>query len=191
MGVMRFLWRSVLLATAVLMAHADPLPSILLVAKPGLLDPNFRETVVLVTRASDAQTVGVILNRPIDMKLSELSRSPAAANYKESLFFGGPVMGRTLVAVFRSSAPPAAPAFEVTRDVYLSMHPGNIEPLIAGGGGAFRLYTGFSGWAPGQVESEIERAGWYVLPVREDVLFRTNTEGLWRELIEQAQRRYT
>jgi putative transcriptional regulator len=192
MAVMRFLWRSLLLATAVLMAHADPLPSILLVAKPGLLDPNFRETVVLVTRAADAQTIGVILNRPTDVKLSELVRTPGAANYRQSIFFGGPVMGRTLVAVFRSSTPPAAPAFEVTNGVYLSMHPAMIEPLIAGGSsGTFRLYAGFSGWAPGQVESELEREGWYVLPVREDILFRTNTEGLWRELIEQARRRYT
>jgi putative transcriptional regulator len=191
MAAMRFLWRSLLLATAVLMAHADPLPSILLVAKPGLLDPNFRETVVLVTRAADAQTIGVILNRPTDVKLSELARTPGAASYRESIFFGGPVMGRTLVAVFHSSAPPAAPASEVTNGVYLSMHPAIIEPLIAGGSGTFRLYAGFSGWAPGQVESELERAGWYVLPVREDILFRTNTEGLWRELIEQARRRYT
>jgi hypothetical protein len=72
MAAMRFLWRSLLLATAVLMAHADPLPSILLVAKPGLLDPNFRETVVLVTRAADAQTIGVILNRPTDVSCPSL-----------------------------------------------------------------------------------------------------------------------
>jgi putative transcriptional regulator len=191
MVALQFLCRTLLLAAVVLAAHADPLPSLLLVAKPGLLDPNFRETVVLVTRTADAQTVGVILNRPTDVKLSELSRSPAAAMYKEPLFFGGPVMARTLVGVFHSSTPPAAPAFEVAKDVYLSMHPGNIEPLIAGNRAAFRLYAGFSGWAPSQLESELERDGWYVLPVREDVLFRTNTDGLWRELIEQAQRRYT
>src|SRR5579859_1221104 len=181
MVALQFLCRTLLLAAVVLTAHADPLPSLLLVAKPGLLDPNFRETVVLVTRTPDAQTVGVILNRPIGLKLSELSHSPAAASYKAPLFFGGPVMGRTLVGVFHSSTPPPAPAFEVAKDVYLSMHPGNIEPLIAGNHPEFRLYAGFAGWAPGQLENELERDGWYMLPMREDVLFRANTDGLWRE----------
>ena len=54
---------------------------VLLVAKPGLTDPNFRETVVLVTQTPDAQTVGVILNRPTERKLSG-----------ENVFFGGPVL---------------------------------------------------------------------------------------------------
>jgi putative transcriptional regulator len=170
MAVMRFLWRSVLLATAVLMAHADPLPSILLVSKPGLADPNFRETVVLVTRTAEAQTVGVILNRPTRAKL----------------FFGGPVMPRTPVALFRSPHAPPAAAFEVAKDIYLTMHPDNIARLGKEGAEPYRIYTGFSGWAPGQLESEIEREGWYVLPVREEVLFRPNTEGLWRELLDQA-----
>ena len=191
MAVKQFFCRTLLLAAVLLPAHADPLPSVLLVAKPGLIDPNFRETVVLVTRTPEAQTVGVILNRPADTKLSDLLRSPGAGRHGERLFIGGPVLPRTLVAVFRSLSAPAAPAFEVAKDVYLSMHPGNIEPLLAGEAGAYRLYAGFAGWGPNQLEGEIEREGWYVLPVREDVLFRTNTEGLWRELIEQAQRRYT
>jgi putative transcriptional regulator len=175
MTALRYLSRTLLLAVTVLVAHADPLPSVLLVAKPGLADPNFRETVVLVTRTPDAQTVGVILNRPMDGKI----------------FFGGPVMPRTLVALFRSvSAPPAA-AFEVSKDVYLTMHPDNIGRLDKSSAGPYRIYAGFCGWAPSQLESEIEREGWYVLPLRDDVLFRTDTEGLWRELIEQAQRRYT
>ena len=161
--------------------------AVLLVAKPGLLDPNFRESVVLVTRTPDAQTVGVILNRPTDIKLSELWRgSSSAGNYKDAVFFGGPVMRRTVVAVFRSAAPPAAPAFEVLKDVYLSMHPANIEPLISGPAQQYRLYAGFSGWAPQQLESELERDGWYVVTARADLLFRKSAAGLWLELIEQA-----
>ena len=85
---------------------------VLLVAKPDLTDPNFQETVVLVTQTPNAQTVGVILNRPTERKLSG-----------EPLFFGGPVLRETIVALFQSREQPKSPAFHVLRDVYLTMQP--------------------------------------------------------------------
>jgi putative transcriptional regulator len=156
-----------------------PPNAILLIAKPSLLDPTFRQTVVLVTQAPDFSTVGVILNRPTDGK-HEKSGEP--------VYFGGPVMPRTTVALFRTENVPGAAAFPLLRDVYLSMHPENIEPLLASPGKDYRLYAGFSGWAPRQLESEMEREGWYMLPVTEELIFRKNTDGMWRELLEKAQR---
>ena len=181
----RFLLCGLLLLATPL--RADPLPAIVLVAKPGLLDPNFRETVVLVARTEGAQTLGVILNRPTELKLADLWQGNASADgYTDRVFFGGPVLNRTLVALFRSPTPPGAPAFEVLSHVYLSMHPDNLEHLLAQKTATYRLYAGFSGWAPRQLEGEIEREGWYVLPAREDMLFRKDTAGMWLELVEQA-----
>ena len=127
--------------------------AILLVAKPGLADPNFRETVVLVTQALDGSTVGVILNRPLPRKHEKTG---------DTVYFGGPVMREVLVALYRSERPPDASAFHVLKGVYLTMHPVNIERLLAKRGRGYRLYAGFSGWAPGQLESELAREGWYV-----------------------------
>ena len=141
--------------------------AVLLIAAPELADPNFRETVVLVTQAPDASTVGVILNRP---------------------GFGGPVMPGVKIALFRSEDPPQAPAFHVLQGIWLTMHPRNIEPLLAGPQARYRLYSGFSGWAPGQLEAEIQRDSWYVLPATADVLFRQDTSRLWRELVEKARK---
>ncbi len=186
MALLRFLSRTLLLAAALLPAHAEPLASLILVAKPGLADPNFRETVVLVTRTPEAQTVGVILNRPTEVKLADLWRTPAASGYTGALFFGGPVMRGTIIALWRSDKAPEAPAFEVLEHVYLSMHPKSIEALFGGAAPEYRLFAGFSGWGPRQLEGEIEREGWYVLPAREELLFRKDTEGLWRELVERA-----
>src|SRR5439155_501356 len=124
---------------------------VLLVAKPGLTDPNFRETVVLVTQTPDAQTVGVILNRPTERKLSG-----------ENVFFGGPVLRETIVALFQSRERPESPAFHVLRDVYLTMQPETVERLLARRGQRFRLYAGFSGWAPLQLQAELARDGGHV-----------------------------
>lgn len=158
----------------------EPPNAVLLVAKPELVDPNFRETVVLVTQTGDAHTVGVVLNRPTEQRME---------GHPEPLYAGGPVMGRVVVALFEAAEPPAASAFHVLERVYLSMHPDNLAALLARPPARMRLYAGFAGWAPGQLESELARDGWYVLPAREAVIFRKSTEGMWRELLEEARNR--
>jgi putative transcriptional regulator len=161
---------------------------ILLVAKPGMSDPNFSETVVLVARTDDAATVGVILNRPSVRRLVDIAPTwPGAEDFNEPLYDGGPVMRQVLVAVFVSEETPRGPAFRVLQNLYLTMHPANLEPLIAQPGARMRLYAGFSGWAPRQLEAEMQNDAWYVLRATEDVIFRKETAGMWRELVERAK----
>ncbi|MBV8032108.1 MAG: YqgE/AlgH family protein [Betaproteobacteria bacterium] len=167
----------------------DPPNGLLLVAKPGLPDPRFRNTVVLVTQTRDFQTVGVILNRPLQATLRELRPDMPAEAYSGRLFYGGPVMERVLLALFRSESTPPAAAFHVLRNVYLSMHPAVVEPLVARPTAGLRLFAGFSGWAPRQLESELKGESWYLLPATEDVVFREDTSRLWEELVERARSR--
>lgn len=151
---------------------------VLLVAKPSLTDPNFRETVVLVTQAPDASTVGVVLNRPTERRHEKTG---------EPIYAGGPVMREVRLALFSAAAAPPAAAFPVAQGVYLSMHPVNIDALPSRAGQRLRFFTGFSGWAPGQLQRELQLDGWFVLPVTEDLLFREDTRGLWKEMIEKAR----
>jgi putative transcriptional regulator len=170
--------------------QTQPANGLFLIAKPSLIDPNFQKTVVLVTQTEDASTVGVVINRPSALKLSEiLSPEIPTQNYKQPVFVGGPVLQQIIIAVYRSDAVPAAPAFHVLKDVYLTMHPDNLQKLLADPKARYRLYAGFSGWAPRQLESEFMRDGWYVLPADDATLFRDSTEGLWEELVERAMRR--
>jgi len=167
-----------------------PPNGLFLIAKPTLRDPNFAKTVVLVTQTEDASTVGVIINRPTPLKLQQfLSREFATQNYGDPIFFGGPVMRQAIIAVFRTDTMPAAAAFHVLKNVYLTMHADNLKQLLATPGARYRLYAGFSGWEPRQLESEFVRDGWYVLPADEAMLFRKSTDGLWDELVERAARR--
>ena len=158
----------------------EPANGILLVAKPGLVDPNFRRTVVLVTQAADASTVGVILNRPTARKHETTG---------EVIYSGGPVMREVLLALFRAERAPEASAFHVLNGVYLSMHPRNIEMLLQKRGERYRLFAGFAGWAPGQLESEMRRDGWYMLPASAELVFRADTAGMWEELVRKARGR--
>lgn len=156
----------------------EPPNGVLLVAKPSLVDPNFTQTVVLVTQAPDGSTVGVVLNRPTEQRHEKTD---------ERIYEGGPVMTQVRLALFRAERKPAAPAFQVTQGVYLSMHPGNVDELPAYSGQRVRFFTGFAGWAPGQLQRELQLDSWFVLPVTEGLLFRADTRGLWKELIEKAR----
>lgn len=163
---------------------------VFLVAKPGLADPNFRETVVLVTQTTDGGTVGVIVNRPTRVQLRE--RLPGLGDGAEGralLYFGGPVMPQAVVALFEAREPPKAPAFHVLRDVYLSMHPDNVRALIGDAGRRHRLYAGFSGWSPGQLESELRRDSWYIVSADAETAFRGDLRHLWQELLRRAKMR--
>jgi putative transcriptional regulator len=152
-----------------------PPNGLLLVAKPSVADPNFARSVVLVTQAPDYSTVGVILNRPTSVRYQG-----------KPVRYGGPVMRQVVLAVFRSEVTPRAAAFHVLRNLYLTMHPQIVDGLIADANARYRLYGGFSGWAPRQLESEFGRDGWYVLPADEATVFREDTSGLWDELVARA-----
>lgn len=160
------------------LSPADPPNGIVLVAKPMLADPNFRETVVLVTQAPDASTVGVILNRPTQQRHEKTG---------EIVYSGGPVMREVVLALFRAERAPSASAFQVAQGVWLSMHPANVDALPSRPGQRFRFFAGFAGWAPGQLQRELQLDAWIVLPVTEDLLFRADTRGLWKELIEKSR----
>jgi putative transcriptional regulator len=189
---LRGLWLLAVLAVApAALAQQDDTPNgVFLVARRGMLDPNFSETVVLVTQAEDASTVGVIINRPTTLQLPQfLPGDRAAGNYRGAIYFGGPVMRQAIVALFRADAPPAAPAFHVLKDLYLTMHADNIRALLADGGRPYRLYAGFAAWVPRQLEGEFERDGWHVVPADAGTVFRDDLDGLWQDLVQRAEKR--
>jgi putative transcriptional regulator len=180
------LW--LLAATA---AAQDAPNGVLLVARPDLPDPNFRETVVLATRHAGGGTVGVILNRPTPRLARQVfPDSEALRGRPDRLFAGGPVSPRALVAVFRSKERPAD-ALRVLADVYLSLDAPFLDGLLRRPDlpRELRLYAGYAGWAPGQLEREIGRHDWYLLEPDVDAIFRADPETLWREMLRRASSR--
>ena len=75
------------------------------------------------------------------------------------------------------------------KNLYLTMHPDNILPLLADRSRQYRLYAGFAGWAPRQLEGEFEREGWYVVPADAQTVFRGDLQDLWQELVRRAETR--
>lgn len=189
-----------LLIVATLAVWAGAVPAaemqanaIFLVASPELKDPNFREAVVLVTHPREGGPWGVIINRPLGHRLSEVfTEYEALKDRKDVLFFGGPVVREGLVFLVRSLKPPPR-AVPVLRDVHFISDIDWIDGLLRRPDPTrgLRVYSGYSGWAPGQLQREIERGGWHVMPADAETVFETDPAQIWPELIQRATAKQT
>ena len=166
---------------------SDSANAVFLVAAPGLLDPNFRESVVLVTQAEDGSNVGFIVNRPGRLSLAQiLPKNEVLKRFTEPLYLGGPVEGAGLFAVFRAKENPPG-ALRVLDDVSFALDPAMVEKLLHAPPQRVRFFNGFAGWAPGQLAAELELGGWYALNADAETVFRKDMDGLWEELLVRAR----
>jgi putative transcriptional regulator len=158
-----------------------------LVAKPQLLDPNFRESVVIVAEAPNGAAIGVIINRPTTKSLAQILPGNAMlAPFTEPLFFGGPVELVGVYAVFRAKEPPGD-ALRIAGDLWLAINPATVEQLMRNPPEQLRFFSGYAGWAPGQLAAELERGDWWAVEVDPDVAFRADPSTLWEELARRAR----
>ncbi|HEV8518337.1 MAG TPA: YqgE/AlgH family protein [Burkholderiales bacterium] len=168
-------------------AQEPPLANgVFLVAKPDLLDPNFQEAVVLITEPGvGVGPLGVIVNRPFGARLSEVvPDAPKIPEKFDAIYGGGPVARNRLLFLVRTQQRPER-SLRVLADVYLSGDPAVLEQVERGEVTAFRAYAGYSSWAPGQLQSEILRGGWYVVQADAEMIFADEPAGMWAELIKR------
>lgn len=184
----------VILVTAPAWAEGNFAPSsvkkgVLLVASPTLDDPNFRETVVLIIEHGEEGTLGVIVNRPTGVLLSEALPDIAAlkgTTYR--LFAGGPVQPAQLLVLFRLKEP-LADARSVFDGVYVGGTPRTLERVIKEPKPTetFRAFAGSAGWAPGQLAYEMHQGAWATLPPDSAGIFDRDPSTFWRDCISRLQ----
>jgi putative transcriptional regulator len=153
----------------------------LLVATPSLKDPNFERTVVLLVAHESGGALGVVLNRPTEVSVSEvlgtwgmLARDPGV------LFEGGPVQPESAICLARMR--PGARRVKgfhqvsgLVGTVDLSTDPESLGESIVG----IRVFAGYSGWSPGQLENEIAAGSWFVLDALPGDAFMERPDDLW------------
>lgn len=166
----------------------DSLRGKLLVASPALGDPNFARTVVLITEHGEDGAMGIVLNRPADAEVAEVLPELAEIAVEEPVFVGGPVQPDALVVLGEFIDPEVA-AWIVIADVGLVSADTDIEELpqsVRRG----RVYAGFSGWGPGQLESELEEEAWIVEPPIPAELFPDDPATLWADVLQRKGGQY-
>jgi putative transcriptional regulator len=171
-----------------LTAGMESLRGKLLIASPALADPNFERAVVLITEHGDDGAMGIVLNRPSESEVAAVIPELEAIAGPEPIFVGGPVQPEALVVLGEFSNPDKA-AWIVVAEVGLVSAQAELEELpeaVRRG----RVYAGFSGWAPGQLEDEIDEESWIIEAPLPRELFPENPDTLWSDVLARMGGEY-
>jgi putative transcriptional regulator len=163
--------------------NAKPLTTMLLVAEAELRDPNFKGSVVLVMNNIAPAPAGIIINRPTSIAVSRLFPDlERLAQLDDKVYFGGPVEIETVSFLVRADAAPEH-ATEVLYGVYISTNGELLRKLLGRDKPmeGLRLFMGYTGWAPGQLEAEIARGDWTLAPAEASAIFDGKSERPWPE----------
>ena len=167
-----------------------PLPGSFLVATPSLEDPNFHRTVLFILAwAEDEGALAVVVNRPNEVPVETVMHGwEEWAAAPPSLFVGGPVSRDSLICLAHLR-PGVGEEFEGCSPIAggplatLDLHrqPFEVAPAIE----RLRIYSGYAGWAPGQLEGELEAGGWLVLDALPGEVFTDAPDALWRAVLRR------
>ena len=155
----------------------------LLIASPGLIDPNFWRTVVLVGEHTEEGALGVVLNRASDATVEEaLPELTALAEGMGTVHVGGPVQPSAVVVLAEYLDPPDPDELVVGSIGFL---PSEVDPDSLGELTRARVYVGYSGWGPGQLDGELEEGSWILEPALPEDVFTSDAEGLWSGVLRR------
>lgn len=166
----------------------------LLVALPALDDPNFERAVVLVLEHDDDGALGLVLNRPTTTPIDEVLHGwSALAAEPANLYGGGPVEPSAVVGLAvahpRAGAGPGAAG---AAGVAITGRIRTVDPtgdpgLLAGEVERARIFAGYAGWAPGQLEAELAQDAWLVVDAQSDDVVTEEPEELWHTVMGRQE----
>jgi putative transcriptional regulator len=167
----------------------------LLIATPPLEDPNFDRSVVFMLEHHESGALGVVINRPTTEPLGgPLDRWADLLTHPAAIFAGGPVEADALVALARTTMPIVGiPDGQLGEDGLLAPVIGEVvsadlsaDPmLIADRVRVVRIFRGYAGWGPGQLEAEIETGSWLVVDSLPEDVFTEVPQDLWRIVLRR------
>lgn len=161
----------------------------LLIATTKLDDPNFAKSVVLIFDHNDEGAAGIVLNRPSTITLAKISEQvfELPSSWEKPIHLGGPVTGPLGAAHTMKNLAD----MEVMPGIYGALAPNHLQQLIKKQQEPTLFLMNYSGWGPGQLESELEEDAWQVMPARVEHIFWSQDESLWEVCSKEAANQHT
>ena len=161
------------------------LAPVFVIAVPEMQDPNFVKTVVLILQQGAEGALGVVLNRETTLRLRELCHDhdiEYAGPSEKRVRLGGPVQPEQGLVVYSAehSDPDGRPVGDRLR---VSASTGTLSRLCNLQGGRFHCFSGYAGWAPGQLEREINEGSWIVTPVDASLVLDHPPDRMWEQAL--------
>jgi|ERR1043165_2123405 putative transcriptional regulator len=157
----------------------------LLLSEPFMFDENFRRTVVLVCEHTPENgTVGLILNKPINLRLNDVVEG--FPPFKAKIFLGGPV-GTDTMQFLHCLGDKIENSLKLTDNLYWGGNFEQLKTMMAEGligADEVRFFLGYSGWSPGQLEEELKDNAWIITDATHEHIFETPFDSLWKETMK-------
>jgi len=154
-----------------------------LVAAEQVRGAYFQHSVVFLLSYGDSGALGLIVNHRTDVALHDVVQG--AVEGAGQIYLGGPVDRSSVMVLVRTKSPPDR-AMRVNGDVFVTVDPGILLEHTgkSGGAGNVRVYAGYTGWGPGQLETELARGDWIVASeaALEPIIFADAPDELWKKL---------
>lgn len=164
-------------------------PGIFLYASPQTTDSNFAETVVLLVEYGPKGAMGLVIDQLTEAIAEDILKD-ASSLRGLPVNWGGPVQPETILGIVKTSRPSAG-ATRLLDDVFLTGRREDLEAAARGGKARerVRLYSGYTGWGAGQLESEFARQGWVLGPGSAEAVFSAEPRKLWPRVFRLLDRR--
>jgi putative transcriptional regulator len=168
---------------------SDSLRGQLLVASPGLLDPNFRRTVVLVVAHDDDGAVGIVLNRRSETEVADAVPELADIAVPDVLVsVGGPVQSEAVLVLAEWDDAEEAGSI-VFEDVGLMGAQAELD-RVAAATRRVRVFAGYAGWTSGQLEAELSEPSWILEEAEPEDVFGDDPD-LWSAVLRRKGGAFT
>lgn len=158
----------------------------ILVASPLLLDPNFIHSVVLVVEHDEQGALGIILNRPLPVTLSHICEESGlnfAGSTEATAWRGGPVDPQRGILLVKGGMPgDEDTVLDFTH--FVSHRKDLLEDLFQDANANYRLFLGYAGWGPEQLDGELEQKAWTRASVHSEWLLHPDPRGLWEVAVQ-------
>ena len=162
-----------------------------LIADPKLRDPNFSQTVVLLCEHNDQGSLGVVVNRPTTLRLSEaIPNIDDARATSDVIYSGGPVQPDQIMTLYRAAK--QIPESEHVADgMYVGGSLTLLEDMLASSSSnSIRAYVGYAGWSSNQLESELGESAWKLVPADQKFVFDMKPAQVWSTLLASLGEEY-
>ena len=167
---------------------ADTSNAVILVAKRNLQGP-YGSTIVLARPLDAGRHVGVIINKPTQMRLGSLfPNHEPSRKIADPVFLGGPMGSEVIFALVQRKDSPGNRSLQIAPGLYLATDSSVVDRIIEAEPAQARFVAGVVMWQTGELNDELKRGLWFVQEPRSELVLRKSTEGMWEEMVNRLER---
>jgi len=170
--------------------HSEPKKGNILISEPFLQDNYFKRSIVLLTEHSEEGSVGFVLNKPVNMRVSDVIKD--FPEIETNISIGGPV-GNNTVHYIHTLGQRIPNSVEVSDGIYWGGDFETLKILVLSGAikeNEVKFFIGYSGWQANQLEGELNRNSWLISRLTPDTIMNADLDDFWVSTLKNLGEKY-